>query len=240
MSKYNVYCDESCHLEHDGINVMVIGAIWCPQEQLKKINNRIKEIKLRNNVSANAELKWTKVSPSKIDLYKDLINYFFDNEDLHFRAVVIPNKNLLNHTQFNQSHDEWYYKMYFEMLKLIFTPKDEYKIYIDIKDTNSYSKSQKLKEVCCNSMYDFSEHIIKKLQPIRSEEIQIMQLVDLLIGALGYQNRIFSDEFKKSSAKQDLINLIIKRSGYSLQKTTLSRENKCNLLLWNAREINGK
>lgn len=22
---YNVYCDETCHLEHDGINDMVIG-----------------------------------------------------------------------------------------------------------------------------------------------------------------------------------------------------------------------
>jgi len=27
---YNIYCDESCHLEHDGIPTMVIGAVWCP------------------------------------------------------------------------------------------------------------------------------------------------------------------------------------------------------------------
>src|ERR1700722_11096356 len=25
----NVYCDESCHLEHDQSNFMVLGAIWC-------------------------------------------------------------------------------------------------------------------------------------------------------------------------------------------------------------------
>ena len=30
-SVFNVYCDESCHLEHDGIPTMVIGAAWCPQ-----------------------------------------------------------------------------------------------------------------------------------------------------------------------------------------------------------------
>lgn len=43
---YNVYCDETCHLEHDGINVMVLGAIWCPQNKLKEINQRIRQIKV--------------------------------------------------------------------------------------------------------------------------------------------------------------------------------------------------
>jgi hypothetical protein len=27
---YNVYCDESCHLEQGTQNVMVIGALWSP------------------------------------------------------------------------------------------------------------------------------------------------------------------------------------------------------------------
>lgn len=42
---YNVYCDESCHLENDGINDMVLGAVWCPQEKVKEINQAIKDIK---------------------------------------------------------------------------------------------------------------------------------------------------------------------------------------------------
>ena len=233
--EYNVYCDESCHLEHDGINVMVIGAVWCPQTKLKEINKRIKDIKLRNGVPVTTELKWTKVSPAKVDLYKDIINYFFDDDDLFFRAVLIPDKNLLDHNRFNQSHNDWYYKMYFEMLKTILHPKDRYEIYIDIKDTNSYERSKKLKEVCCNSMYDFSERVIKRLQPIRSEEIQIMQLVDLLIGAVGYHNRAFSDDYVKSEAKRELIELMSERSGYSMKKTTLLREDKFNLFVWNAR-----
>lgn len=47
---YNVYCDETCHLEHDGINDMVIGAVWCPQNKLREINQRIKEIKSKTRV----------------------------------------------------------------------------------------------------------------------------------------------------------------------------------------------
>lgn len=233
---YNVYCDETCHLEHDGINIMVLGAVWCPQSKLKEINQRIRQIKERNGVSSTMELKWTKISPAKIDLYRDIVNYYFDDDDLHFRAVVIPDKSKLNHEQFHQTHDDWYYKMYFDMLKVIFNPRDNYEVYIDIKDTNSYRKALNLKEVCCNSLYDFSQRVIKRLQPIRSEEVQIMQLVDILIGAIGYENRNFPSELKKSTAKQNIIELIKKSSGYTMRKTTLLREEKLNLLAWNARD----
>ena len=26
---FHVYCDESCHLENDHQNAMVVGAVWC-------------------------------------------------------------------------------------------------------------------------------------------------------------------------------------------------------------------
>lgn len=234
---YNVYCDETCHLENDGINDMVLGAVWCPQNEVRKINQEIREIKTRNDVSEKMELKWTKVSPAKVNMYKDVINFFFDDRNLHFRAVIILDKSRLNHVKFNQTHDQWYYKMYFDMLKVIFTPYDNYEVYIDIKDTHSYQKSQKLKEVCSNSMYNFSQNIIKRLQPIRSDEVQILQIVDLLIGAIGYENRVFPEDFQKSSAKKEIIDLIKKRSGYTLKKNTLLREDKMNILVWDARDI---
>ncbi|KJR46476.1 hypothetical protein UF75_3141 [Desulfosporosinus sp. I2] len=229
---YNVYCDESCHLEHDGINVMTLGAVWCSKEKVKVINSRIIEIKEKHGIYANAEIKWTKVSPSKLCLYSDIVDYFFSERDLHFRGLVIPDKGILNHDRFAQTHDDWYYKMYFDMLKAIFSPNDAYNIYIDIKDTHSYRKAQKLHEVCCNSAYDFSARIIKKIQPIRSHEVQIMQLVDILTGALGYRNRRFPETFSQSEAKKQLISQIQESSHYSLTQTTLYRESKVNLLVW--------
>ena len=126
--------------------------------------------------------------------------------------------------------------MYFDMIKVIFNPCDNYEVYIDIKDTNSYAKSQNLRDVCCNSMYDFSRKVIKRLQPVRSDEIELMQIVDLLVGAVGYENRVFPDGFMRSNAKQSLIDLIKKRSHYSISKTTLLREDKFNLFFWDARD----
>ena len=38
------------------------------------------------------ELKWNKVSKSKLEYYKDVINYFFDDDALHFRTLIVANK----------------------------------------------------------------------------------------------------------------------------------------------------
>ncbi|MEE0877358.1 MAG: hypothetical protein UIH18_08670 [Fibrobacteraceae bacterium] len=96
---------------------------------------------------------------------------------------MIPDKKKLNHQMFNQTHDEWYYKMYFSMLKAMLVPTDTYNIFIDIKDTHSAERAKKLWSV----------------------------------------------------AKRRIIELIQKRSGYTLQKSTLLREDKLNLFVWKSR-----
>jgi glucose-6-phosphate-specific signal transduction histidine kinase len=214
---------------------MVLGAIWCPHDSVKRINDQIRLIKTKNRIAKDVEMKWTKTSPSKMQLFQDLINYFFDETELHFRGFVVTDKSSLNREKFNQTHDLWYYKLYFEMLNPIFSPINTYEIYIDIKDTHSNEKIKKLHEVCCNSIFDFSGHIINKMQPIRSDEIQIMQILDILIGALGYNNRVFSSKHEKSIAKVRNVDLKKLRSGYSMEKSTLLREEKLNMFFWKVR-----
>ena len=45
MIKYDVFCDESRHLEHDIFQYMLIGGIWCEHEYRRKINAVILEMK---------------------------------------------------------------------------------------------------------------------------------------------------------------------------------------------------
>ena len=47
---FNIYCDESCHLENDHQPVMVLGAVWCPLEKSREISVRLREIKASHNV----------------------------------------------------------------------------------------------------------------------------------------------------------------------------------------------
>ncbi|MBQ6293769.1 MAG: DUF3800 domain-containing protein [Lachnospiraceae bacterium] len=220
--KYNIYCDESCHLPNDGESKMILGSIWIDQKRVREINDTIRSIKHSHGI--HNEMKWVKLSTAREAAYLDLVNYFFDCKELHFRALVVDNKN--EYKEFaSQTYDDWYYKMYFHMLNNIISSDNEYNIYLDIKDTKSKSKIAKLREVLSNSHYDFSRTMIDKMQVIQSHEVEIMQVVDILIGALGYYSRGLSGV----KAKEAAIDLIKNRSGYSLDKSTPLREEKMNI-----------
>ena len=226
--EYNIYCDESCHLEHDNQRYMVLGGIICEKNNRKIIKNELISIKRRNNIKENAEIKWNKVSPSKLDYYKELVDYFFNSEMLRFRAMIID-KTQINHEKFNQTHDDWYYKMYYELLKNLAEPKDNNYIYLDIKDTKSARKVEIVKDYLNMRMKEFEYEPIKHIQSINSQESPILQLADLLIGAIGYKNREMFNEKLSSNAKTELMEYIIEKSGYSLVKSTLLSEKKFNL-----------
>jgi len=230
--EYNIYCDESCHLPNDDSKIMVLGSIWCPNEKRKEVFSRLREIKTSHGLSDKFEIKWNKVSPAKTAFYLNIINYFFDDDDLHFRALVVPNKNELDHKSFNQDHDTFYYKMYFDLLKVILNPSFSYNIYLDIKDTRSQNKVDKLQDVLRNNQYDFEKRIIRKIQQVSSHEVEILQLTDLLTGAVSYLHRGLSG----NSAKVKLIDKIKTRSGYTLMQSTLVKEDKFNLFIWRSRK----
>lgn len=230
-TEYNVYCDESCHLENDGQKAMVLGAVWCPKDKRLEIGERIREIKQKHGLERDFEIKWTKVSPSKLAFYQDIVDYFFDDDDLHFRGLVVPDKSVLNHEKHQQDHDDWYYKMYFTMLKTVFDPDSRYYVYIDIKDTLGHEKVEKLQDILCTNAYDFSRRMIADVKRVHSHEVEHLQIADLLIGALSYLHR----ELSGNSAKEALIARIRQRSGYRLTLNTMMRELKFNLLIWNSR-----
>lgn len=229
---YNIYCDESCHLEHDGQRYMILGGILCEKQNRKLIKKDILEIKRKNGVKESAEIKWNKVSPSKLNYFKELVDYFFYNDMLRFRAIIIDKKQL-QHEKFRQTHDEWYYKMYYQLLQNLAEPKANNYIYLDIKDTKSARKVEGVRNYLNLKMRYFDDEPIKHIQSINSEESSIMQLADLLIGAIGYKNRKIYEESLASIAKTELMNYIIEKSGYSLNKSTFLSEKKFNLFCIN-------
>lgn len=232
MSRYyNIYCDESCHLQAGAGSHMVLGGIVCPSSEKEEIFERIKAIKKENGLSS-AEMKWTRVAKGKLAAYRDLINFFFDKENLRFRAVVID-KSKLDHGRFDHTHDQFYYKMYFLHLEWFISTGNHYNIYLDIKDTLGVEKVKKLQEVLCNSHHDFNMEYIARIQEVRSHEIALMQIVDILIGAIAYANKYPSGG--QSAAKNELVALIRERSGCSLMKSTFVGAHKFNVFQWEGR-----
>ena len=230
ITEYNIYCDETCHLSFDNKNVMVLGAIWGEKRHAKAIAEQIRNIKRKHGFNPHYEIKWVKTaSKKKFTFYKDILEFFFASDTLHFRALVAHKQNL-NHSKFQQTHDDWYYKMYFQLINNILSPCSCYNIYLDIKDTRSNDKTQNLKHIMDTSHYVIGDDLIKKIQLIRSHEIEQIQLCDLLIGAIQYKFNKPACNYSKSKLK--ILNFIENKSQKDLSKNTFLRESKFNIFHW--------
>ncbi len=229
--EYNVYCDESCHLVSNDSKYMLIGAIYCSKYKVKKVNEYIEHLKENYNLSDKIELKWNKIDKKTEKLYLDIINYFFNNDDLKFRVIVVD-KTQLNHEKYNQTENDFYHKAYYDMLKYIITPGNSYNIYPDIKDTNSYYYHQIMLNYLRIKMSDTNKKTIKKVQPIRSYEAPILQINDILIGALSYYYRKLSG----NSVKLNIINEIKKLYQNDFDISSYYSNTKFNIFIWRSRD----
>lgn len=229
--EYNIYCDESCHLQTNDSRYMFIGAVYCPKNKVKKINEYIKHLKENYCLSNRIELKWNKVGKKTEKLYLDIINYFFNQDYLKFRVIVID-KTILDHDRFQQTENEFYHKAYYEMLKYIITPENSYNIYPDIKDTHSYYYHQIMLNFLRIKIDDTNSKTIKKVQPIRSYESPILQINDILIGALSY----FYRNLNTNQTKLKIIEEIQKLHEYPLNQTSAYSNTKFNIFVWEPKD----
>lgn len=230
MTRFDLFCDESAHLEHDGLPWMALGYVSCPQPKSREIAVRLREIKARHGFDPRREVKWTKVSPAGARLYLDLLDYFFDDDDLRFRAVLVD-KRAHSAAGNGGDHDAWYYALYFDLIEPALDPRARYRIYLDIKDTRSQNKVKGLHDVLCSSQLDFNREIVERVQQVRSNEVEQIQLADLLLGAMTYANRGLAG----NAAKVEFVRHLRERSGLQLTKTTLLREPKVNIYFWKPR-----
>jgi hypothetical protein len=226
---YNIYCDESCHLMNDRQKVFVLGAIWVDKEKAAQAFDQLRELKSKHNLSPQFEAKWTKISIAKADYYCDLVRYFFDNADLHFRGLVAPDKTILDHAAFGQDHNTWYYKMFYVLLSKIIKEDSEYNLYLDIKDTRSNLKVLELQRIL--NIASVQDIAIEKAQQIRSHEVELMQLADILIGALSYKHRALEE----NEGKKKVIEVIENSIGKQMLDSSSVNEDKFNVLVWRPR-----
>lgn len=213
---FNFYCDESCHLENDKMPFMMISYVSSAYNQVKLHSSNIRALKQKHFLKG--EVKWSALSKSQYPLYSELIDYFFAT-DLQFRAIVID-KSQLNHNAYNQSHDDFYHKMYFQLLSKKIFPENNYNIFIDRKDTRTYKKAESLKDYLNRNFI-----AVRTLQSIQSHESELMQLTDVIMGAISYYIR----GYNKVIAKNKIIEKIQAHSKLPLTHSTSKDSNKFNL-----------
>lgn len=88
---FEIYCDE-CRPELFTSrvrepNFLSIGGIWINSQIRQEVKREIKCLKSKYNIWG--EIKWKKVSENAIPFYKSVIDYFFNNENIRFRTILI-------------------------------------------------------------------------------------------------------------------------------------------------------
>jgi len=196
---------------------MLLGSVSCAYNQVKRHTKRIKDLKQKHNFFG--EIKWSNVASSQYVFYKELLEYFFDT-DLRYRAVIVK-KSKINNDAFEQDFDTFYYKMYYYLLNHNKDSMYSYNVYLDIKDTLSAYKVNKLKDIL-NTKFG----VFRNVQNIRSHESIILQITDLITGALAYN---LNNKDKNVKAKMDLIELIEKHASNGLTANSNYTDHKLNL-----------
>lgn len=217
---FNIYCDESTHLIHDRHPYMLLGYVSIAYPQIRIAKEAIKNIK--NKYNYKDEFKWTSVHQTTYKVYAELVDWFFMN-DLEFRAVVVD-KSQIDESRPDYTFNDFYYKMYFQLLHTKVDFQNTYNVYMDIKDTCSSEKLSTLKRIMG---YNSS---IGNLQFIRSHESVFIQLADVLMGAINYNLRKKKGDVEgRVDAKLKLIEKIQKHSNISLNCSTPLYRKKFNL-----------
>lgn len=212
---FNFYCDESTHLENDGMPFMMIAYVSTAYNQMDLHKRNIKAIKAKYKVKG--EIKWSNVSEGAYPFYAELIDYFFST-DLNFRSIIVD-KSQIDNSRPGFSYDDFYFMMYYQLIHHKINLGYTYNIYLDIKDTRSHKKLPKLKDML---KWNAS---IRNFQFIRSHESYFMQLTDLIMGAINYKLR----GEDKVIAKTKLIQKIEKHCQVPITKSTPKSADKFNL-----------
>lgn len=220
---YNIYIDESCHLENDKSEVMCIGYTKIDRDHYVELKNVIKAIKIYHKNPT--EVKWNKLSMSRWPLYKELIDFFF-RSSIEFRSVLIKNKQNLGHTRYNREDQNSYY---YKTLKILLNNKvskedDEYRVYLDVKDTRGRTRLVLLENEL-KAAHD-NKSPFKHFQHIHSIENEFLQLTDLFIGAICYKARKEHLKENASPIKKQIVEYLEKSSKYMLDDGTEPWETK--------------
>jgi hypothetical protein len=229
-TRLHLFCDESCHLPHDRAPFLLLGLTSCPADKVRAAHEQLAAIWERFNLPKHLEVKWTKVSPGRLDFYQAVLEWFFASENVTFRSLVLPDKQRLYAAIPAETRDYLYYRLYYKLLSNTIEQENRYRVFIDLKDTRGREKITHLTELLRADANDPYGKSVESLQHVHSHEIKLLQVCDLLMGAVGFARRPVAEN--ESPAKRKLVKFIEDRLGYPLTSDSPPGEEKCSIITW--------
>jgi hypothetical protein len=206
---YHIYCDESRQSKD---RYMVLGGIILPVKHVQEFYDTVHNFRIEQKMFV--ELKWTKVSDRKLDQYERFIDYFF----------------ALNDT------DKLYYQLLLHCFGKIYCRKgedDRFIVHLDYR-TTTYSLNT-LKIVLNRGMqkkFEIDSNPFVSIEPRNSKKSELIQMNDILLGAIGFQKNGYDLLSGARKAKKKLSQYIATGAGLKdLKNNTLW--GRVQFTIWN-------
>ena len=213
---YAIYCDES-GISND--RYVVVGGICMPRANIAMVHKNMHAFRERHNM--HRELKWTKVTNGKQEEYTQLVESFFAMNNVNhcqFHAIIFDSHQW-NHKRYNNGDaDIGLSKLYYQLLHQKFCKicGPHGSLYVRLDKRNSSTSLHDLRRML-NSAAERDHSIphspFKVVEPADSKECDILQLNDVILGAVSaVRNSKHILETTRSS-KREIARLVLDKSG---------------------------
>ena len=225
--RFEIYCDErrpdlltSQAQQND--RYLLIGGIWIPADKRPKIKTAFKKLTDRHKIGG--QIKWQKISKSRISFYLELVDLFIClGPDIRFRCIAVE----VDKVNFSLYHDNdaelGFYKFYYELIHHWILDFNEYRIFCDTKTNRLPDRLAVLTQ--CLQRANLSSKVYP-IQAIPSRESALIQFADFLLGAAGSE---LNNSITKQSAKNDVLSHLRQKLGRARLCPTAKNEEKYNI-----------
>jgi hypothetical protein len=210
-----VFIDESGI--HGDSPYLVIGSLWINDEALQKLETNLQPI-LDAHFINRRELKWKKLSKSKLAGYLSVLDVFSNTLGARFRCLVLDTKKI-DHETFNGGDTETgYYKFVYQLAckgikkdRELFGVKDKYVIYHDnVSATIRQNSSLTVLKRILNNTYTLVSDLesfnpVRDIQSLDSKTSLPLQLTDIMTGAVRHAFEAGGDYGASGYAKKATI-----------------------------------
>lgn len=236
MKTIRIYSDES---RHKNERFLLLGGIWVEEKNMPVIESGINILRNKlgyvdsngQHIDFLGEFKWTKISNKYLAVYKELVDLFFEWTD----KDILRSCSMLVDTQdpavvaYSNIKKEGYFKLLYQLYLHNSRAPAIYKIFPDrITNPTQHNVNFEILDKCLEAAFQKkftpllnpNEHpgtrgFVNNITPVDSRHTSCIQLIDVIMGALGYlQNGLFH----KKDAKKAKVELM----KYIFEKITLS------------------
>lgn len=211
---HDIYCDESSQTRH---RYMAMGGLVIPTVRVTRANDVISKLRLPELPSG--EMKWGAVSKSKIIPYRRLVDAFFDDPmfgGVDFHATVVDTQQQ-DHLHFGDGdRDKTFNKELYQLAAKFarLYPSHLFHLYPDERQTiHTPAELRDILNFGRRKARDGRDFPFRRCHFRNSRETPLLQLVDILLGALAYRINGHANAVDASPAKVELSRHVLQRAG---------------------------